>query len=93
MMDEHGTTQALADHAGMTVDDALAALGSDPAKAAAMARHHKVDRAYLGVTPPPRLTLSPKPGARRWIWTRGWHWHPHFGPAMCMKAGSPRQNC
>ena len=52
MMDEHGTTDALADHAGMTLDDALAALGSDPAKAAEMARHHKVDRAYLGVTPP-----------------------------------------
>ncbi|WP_322892046.1 MULTISPECIES: DNA alkylation repair protein [unclassified Yoonia] len=36
----------------MTVDDALAVLGTDPAKAAEMARHHKVDRAYLGVTTP-----------------------------------------
>ena len=37
---------------GMTVDEALAALGSDPDKAAEMARHHKVGRAYLGVTTP-----------------------------------------
>jgi 3-methyladenine DNA glycosylase AlkD len=36
----------------MTLDDALAALGTDPAKATEMARHHKVERAYLGVTTP-----------------------------------------
>ncbi|WP_019955738.1 DNA alkylation repair protein [Yoonia vestfoldensis] len=36
----------------MTVDDALSALGTDPAKAAEMARHHKVERTYLGVSTP-----------------------------------------
>jgi 3-methyladenine DNA glycosylase AlkD len=36
----------------MTLDDALAALGTDSAKATDMARYHKVDRAYLGVPTP-----------------------------------------
>ena len=38
----------------MTPDDAIALLqaAGDPAKAADMARHHKVDRAYLGVATP-----------------------------------------
>lgn len=36
----------------MTADEALAALGGDPAKAADMAAYHKVDRPYLGVANP-----------------------------------------
>ncbi|MFN3663584.1 DNA alkylation repair protein [Yoonia sp.] len=36
----------------MTLDDALAAFGNDPDKAADMARYHKVDRTYLGVPTP-----------------------------------------
>jgi len=36
----------------MILDDALAALGTDAAKAADMARYHKVERAYLGVATP-----------------------------------------
>lgn len=36
----------------MNVQDALSALGSDPAKAADMAVYHKVDRPYLGVANP-----------------------------------------
>ncbi|SEW01473.1 DNA alkylation repair enzyme [Cognatiyoonia koreensis] len=36
----------------MTPDDAIAALGGDPQKAAEMRTYHKVDRPYLGVANP-----------------------------------------
>ncbi len=36
----------------MTLDDAIAQLGADPAKAVEMAAYHKVDRPYLGVANP-----------------------------------------
>jgi 3-methyladenine DNA glycosylase AlkD len=36
----------------MNASDAIAALGSDPANAASMARYHKVDRPYLGIPVP-----------------------------------------
>lgn len=36
----------------MTPAQALAALGTDPANAAEMARYHKVDRPYLGIATP-----------------------------------------
>ena len=36
----------------MKVDDALATFGTDPVKAADLARYHKVDRAYLGAQTP-----------------------------------------